>query len=94
MMELIIAMLEEMKDCVRYKIYSCNNELPELIITVDDFEGFDDEWSETMCDYNEDAIDNLKKYLEKNCVSCRKNLYSYYYFKDFNVELGYSSYDI
>ena len=91
MMELIIAMLEEMEEDVTYYI---RRDGTELVITVDDFEGFDDDWSETMRDYDEEAVDGLIEWLEEHCISEDGDFYSYYHFEGFIVQLGYSSYDI
>ena len=46
MMEIIIAMLEKMVEDVDYRVREIDGEKPELVITVDDFEGFDEDWSE------------------------------------------------
>jgi hypothetical protein len=69
-------------------------EKPELVITINDFEGFDDDWSEIMRDYDGEAEEALIDWLEEHCISGDGDFYYYYYFEDFNVQLGYSSYDI
>lgn len=82
-MEKIIAMLEKMGEDVDYRIREIEEEKPELIITIDDFEGFD-----------EDSVRALIDLLEKYCIYGDSDFYSYYYFEEFDVQLGYSSYDI
>lgn len=94
MMEIIIAMLEKMKEDVDYRVRELDGELPELVITVDDFEGFDDDWSEVMRDYDVEAVDGLIEWLEEHCISEEGDLYSYYHFEGFDVQLGYTSFDI
>ena len=94
MMEIIIAMLEKMVEDVDYYVRELDGEKPELVITVDDFEGFDEDWSEIMRDYDEEAVDGLIEWLEEHCISEDGDFYSYYHFEEFDVQLGYSSYDI
>jgi hypothetical protein len=94
MMETIIAMLEKMSEDVYYHVRETDEEKPELVITVDDFEGFDEDWSEIMRDYDEEAVDGLIEWLEEHCVSEDGDFYSYYHFEEFDVQLGYSSFDI
>jgi hypothetical protein len=93
-METIIAMLEKMSEDVYYHVRETDEEKPELVITVDDFEGFDDDWSEVMRDYDEEAVDGLIEWLEEHCISEDGDFYSYYHFEEFDVQFGYSSYDI
>ena len=94
MMEIIIAMLEKMVEDVDYRVREIDEEKPELVITVDDFEGFDEDWSEIMRDYDEEAVDGLIEWLKEHCISEDGDFYSYYHFEEFDVHLGYSSYDI
>jgi hypothetical protein len=93
-MEIIIAMLEKMGEDVDYRVREIAEEKPELVITINDFEGFDDDWSEIMRDYDGEAEETLIDWLEEHCISGDGDFYYYYYFEDFNVQLGYSSYDI
>lgn len=94
MMELIIAMVEKMHEDVDCYVRKIEGEKPKLIITVDDFEGFDDDWSEVMREYDVEAVDGLIEWLEEHCISEEDDLYSYYHFEDFDVQLGYTSFDI
>jgi hypothetical protein len=94
MMEKLLKMLEELAADVDYGVREIEGEKPEVVITVDDFEGFDDDWSEVMRDYDEEAVDGLIKWLEENCISEDGDFYSYYHFEEFDVELGYTSFDI
>ena len=94
MMKIIIAMLEKMVEDVDYYVREIDGEKPELVITVDDFEGFDKDWSEIMRDYDVEAVDGLIEWLEEHCISEDGDFYSYYHFEEFDVQLGYSSFDI
>ena len=63
-------------------------------ITVEDFEGFDDHWSEIMVDYDEEAVEELQEWLEEQAVSVDDDYYTDYHFEGFSVRLGYASDDI
>lgn len=66
-----------------------------LEITLQDFEGFDDEWNEVDREYdNQNKIDEFFKILDTECISKERDFYTTYHFKNFNVEIGYASYDI
>ena len=66
-----------------------------LDVTLRDFEGFDDDWSEIMRDYDHpEAVEAFKEMLETECFSQEGDFYFDYHFDGFTVELGYSSYDI
>lgn len=64
-------------------------------LTLEDFEGFDKDWNEVMREYdNEEAIDILLDWLEDNCIDKTERLDIHYVFPDFQVTLGYASFDI
>ena len=64
-------------------------------LTLEDFEGFDDDWNEVEREYeNEEAVDALLDWLEDNCIDKTERLYIHYVFPDFQVTLGYASFDI
>ena len=94
MMEIIIAMLKKMGEDVDYRVRKINDNKPELVITINDFDGFDDDWSEVMRDYDEEAEGALIEWLEEHCISEDGDLYSSYQFEEFDVQLGYTSFDI
>lgn len=94
MMEKIIAMLKKMGEDVDYDIWDFDDELPELVITVNDFEGFDHNWSEIMRDYDVKAVCALICWLREHCISKDEDMYYEYQFEGFKVQLGYSSYNI
>lgn len=64
-------------------------------VTLQDFDGFDDEWSEVMRDYeDEELVDAFLAALESQALRCEGDFYHTYYFDGFCVQLGYASYDI
>jgi len=64
-------------------------------VTLQDFEGFDDKWSEVMRDYeNEELVDAFLAALKEQALRCEGDFYYIYYFNGFCVQLGYASYDI
>lgn len=64
-------------------------------LTLEDFEGFDEHWHEIMREYdNEEAVNALLDWLETNCTKQREDFYMYYDFPNFQVIVGYSSFDI
>jgi len=64
-------------------------------VTIHDFEGFDDDWSEIMRDYdNPEAVSDFEEMLEEQCESQEGDFYVTYHFDGFDVQLGYSSFDI
>lgn len=66
----------------------------EYHITLEDFEGFDENWSEIMRDFNdEEMIDALFDLLHQ-ADEIEDDFYVRYHFADFSVVVGYASYDI
>ena len=63
-------------------------------VTVEDFGGFDEHWSEILLDYDEEAVDALCEWLEEHALSVDGDFYQYYQFDGFVVCLGYGSFDI
>ena len=64
-------------------------------LTLEDFEGFNENWHEVEREYdNEEAVDALLDWLETNCNEQREDFYIYYIFSDFQIIVGYSSFDI
>ena len=86
------------------KVNNCKNDVDlsyssmnskEYSLTFNDFYGFDEEWNELYRDYdNPQAVEELKEWLDENCLERKDKLYSRYYFNDFIVTTGYASYDI
>lgn len=67
----------------------------DIDVTVNDFEGFDDDWSEVMRDYdNPEAVEAFLEMLEEKCVSQEGDFYVVYHFEGFDLQLGFGSFDI
>lgn len=61
-------------------------------VTVEDFEGFDDDWCEIYRDYSDAAlVDEFECWLEEQASSEEDYCY---HFDGFSVQLSYSSWDI
>lgn len=66
-----------------------------LDVTLQDFEGFDDDWSEVDREFDdEEAVDAFLEMLEAECLSHEGDFYVIYHFEGFDVQLGYASFDI
>jgi len=63
-------------------------------VTVEDFEGFDEEWSEMDRDYDEDAVDAVYERLEAEASEVSGDFYRYFQFDGFTVVWGYASMDV
>lgn len=90
MMEMLLEMLETMGEDVDYVVLNDAT----VNITVNDFEGFDENWNEIEREYNAETVETLINWLDTHCVSTKNDFYSYYEFEEFSVVLGYASYDI
>lgn len=64
-----------------------------LDVTINDFEGFDEEWNEIPREYvNAQAVENVLDFL--NQFNCKGNLYKVYQVDELLVQVGYTSFDI
>lgn len=64
-------------------------------VTVEDFEGFDDDWCEVERDFvMEDLVDEFLEALDEQALRVEGDFYYDYYFDGFRIHLGYASYDI
>ena len=64
-------------------------------LTIDDFEGFDDDWSEMDREFvDAAAVEEVLDWLEESADYVDGDFYHYYHFGDIVVELGYTSFDI
>ena len=63
-------------------------------VTVQDFEGFDDDWSEIDREYDEERLDAIQEALEAGALSVEGDYYVDYEFEGFVVRWGYASMDI
>lgn len=91
-LEMMIATVEALGQDASYY---WDEEENELSVTIDDFAGFDENWSEIMRDYNNpEAVTAFLKMLKTECNYIEDDFYVYYHFDDFKVTVGYSSFDI
>lgn len=65
----------------------------EVIITINDFEGFNEDGSEIERELSFDD-DDLLEFLQKECFIYEENLYITFIFKGFIIKVGYASYSI
>lgn len=66
-----------------------------LDVTLENFEGFDEDWEEVYRDYDHpEAVAQFEEMLETECLSQDGDFYVTYHFDGFDVQLGYASYDI
>ena len=84
----MVAPLEETGD-VMVDLYGT-----DLHLTVNDFEGFDEEWDEVFREYDEDAVDALLDTLEEEALFSEGDYYRCHHFEEFTVQVGYTSFDI
>ena len=64
-------------------------------LTIDDFEGFDEDWCEIDREYNDPAaVEEVLEWLEENADFVDGDFYRYHHFGEIVVEVGYTSFDI
>lgn len=66
-----------------------------ISLTIDDFEGFDENWSEIEREFvDADAVEAVFEWLAENADYIDDDFYRGYHFGDIVVEVGYTSFDI
>ena len=67
----------------------------DISVDFNDFEGFEEDWLETMRDYNNpEKVEQALDTLQRNAIIIEGNFYTTYHFEDCSVIVGYTSYDI
>ena len=97
MLERIIAMVENLGNDAVYWLDNDEEENKKnLHVSLNDFEGFDENWSEIFRKFdNKNAIEDVQNWLEENCDAFEECFTStYYYFDDFIVHWFYKSGDL
>ena len=90
--EMMTAMLEALEEDA---LYSYDEDDAMFYVDLNDFEGFDDDWSEVMRDYTHpELVAQFEEMLEEQCLSQEGDFYVVYHFEGFSVHLGYTSFDI
>ena len=88
--ETIIAQLDRISTDSYYDV-SDNH----IDLTIDDFEGFDEDWHEIDREYDDpEAVEEVLEWLEENADFVDGDFYRYYHFGEIVVEVGYTSFDI
>lgn len=90
MKELVMAKLAEVEDV----LVDERKDGKEIVVIVDNFEGFDEDWCEIEHEYDEEKVDALQEWLAEHCECEYGDFYRYYEFDGFSVKWGYSSMDI
>ena len=88
-MEMVMELLGTLGDDVDVHVHA-----DVVRVTVEDFEGFDDDCEEVDRDYDEDAVDAVYDALSDACDSEEGDYYHYFHFDGFTVVWGYASMDI
>lgn len=89
MLEVVVNMLKELGEDVSYMMVR-----EELHVTIEDFDGFDEDWSEIDREYDEEAVEGFVEWLEAQAQEVDGDYYKYYYLEDVVVRVGYASYNI
>ena len=88
----LMEMLKKLEEVNDILLNTTNNKIE---IDFNDFEGFNDEWEEIDRDYvNPELVDEVIAFLNNNCIAKNDNFYATYYFNNFEVMVGFTSYDI
>lgn len=66
----------------------------EISVTVQDFDGFDEEGNEFFREYDQTSVEEMEDWLEEHCESYDGDYYIEYNFTDCVVCVGYTSFDI
>jgi hypothetical protein len=67
-----------------------------ICVEINDFEGFDENWEEVFCEYDEELVEKVWNILKTECVEykCEFEMYEYFMFNGFEVVWGYGSFNI
>lgn len=94
-LEQMEAALEALGNDVSYGVDEDENGRVWVCVTLQDFEGFDENWHEVMRRYDDPkAVEQFLDMLESECVSQEGDFYVEYHFDGFSVEVGNASFDI
>ena len=93
----VLEMMRALEECGDLTMWTRTTDDGVMLydVTMEDFEGFDDEWDEVMRDYtDEELVDAFLDALEEQALRAEGDFYRTYYFDGYAVQLGYASYDI
>lgn len=86
-----------MKDTILNKVKELGNDImmftydDTIDLTIDDLECFDED---LLVVENSNKVDEFLEFLSNTCKSMKQDFYTTYYYDDFEVIVGYSSFDI
>ena len=88
--EMVLEMLADLGADV--EVDECGS---DVRVTVQDFEGFDDDYSEVERELDdEDAVDEVHDRLEAEASEVEGDFYRYFHFDGFTVVWGYASMEV
>ena len=88
----LLEMLNKLEETNDVDFYESEN---TLHVDFNDFEGFDEDGEEIDRNYeNGELVHQVLSFLENNCKEQEEDFYKKFIFDDFNVIVGYSSFDI
>ena len=88
--EIITAQLDRISADASYDVTDTHIDL-----TIEDFAGFDDDWSEVDREFvDADAVEEVLEWLAENADCVDGDYYRYYHFGDIVVEVDFTSFDI
>ena len=88
--EMMVEVLEGLGADVSYEV-----EEEGFDVVIEDFDGFDEDYSEIMREFDDPAaVERFEDMLEEECLSYEDDFYVVYHFEGFDLRLGYSSFDI
>lgn len=92
----ILEMMRELEACGDVTVWEHITDKGTVYdVTLEDFEGFNDEWEEVMRDYErEDLVDEFLNALREQALCEEGNFYYTYHFDEYAIGIGYASYDI
>lgn len=66
----------------------------EILVEVEDFGGFDEDWNEISLEYDEDLVAAVESVIAAAAISVSGDFYRYYQFDGFRVVWGMGSFNI
>lgn len=89
MFDEVLSMIQAVEDVSSYVRNDKHGRL--IVVEVQDFEGFDEDWREVFLDYDEETVNALYEALEQACEQHVGDYYEYFMFDGFDVQWGYAS---
>lgn len=91
MVERFLELVEMLVACGDVNVWKVSDS--SVSLTFEDFEGFDDDWSEIMREYEEpDLVEELEELIEE--LGAEGDFYEYLTVNGVEYSIGYASFDI